>query len=96
MIGHSIMEGKILKILLRMHIGLILFLMLMLNAAESRSQTTSLSGSGRADETLRVFIDCENCDISFIRNTLTFVDHVRDPRAAQIHILITDQETAGG
>ena len=44
----------------------------------------------------RIFVDCENCDLSYIRNTLTFVDHVRDPKEADVHILITDQETASG
>jgi hypothetical protein len=79
-----------------MHMGSILFLLLLLIAAESQSQTRSISGSDGGDEPLRVFIDCEHCDFNYVRNTLNFVNYVRDPQEAQIHILITDQETSSG
>jgi len=79
-----------------MHIGSILLFVSLLMVTESQSQTRSLSGSDRADEMLRVFIDCEHCDFNYIRNTLTFVNYVRDSQEAQIHILITDQETSSG
>jgi hypothetical protein len=43
-----------------------------------------------------VYVDCGRCDIDFIRQEITFVNHVRDPNLAQIHVLITDQGTGGG
>ncbi len=44
----------------------------------------------------KIFIDCKRCDINFIREEITFVNYVWDPKEAQIHILITTQRTGGG
>jgi len=50
----------------------------------------------KISETLKAFIDCEdeNCDFFYIRNSIKFVNFVRDPHLAHIHVLITDQRTA--
>ena len=46
---------------------------------------------------LRVFLDCEyRCDTDFIRQELTFVDHVRDSQSADIHAMVTTEGTGGG
>jgi hypothetical protein len=48
------------------------------------------------DEAPRVFIDCRRCDHSHFRREIMFVNHVRDPALAQVHVLITDEETGSG
>ena len=48
---------------------------------------------------LRVFIDCALCggaDMDYLRTQVAFVDHVRDPATAQVHVLVTGQSTGGG
>ena len=47
---------------------------------------------------LKVFIDCNNtwCDQTFIRTEINIVDFLLDNQAADLHILITEQETGGG
>ncbi|HEU5220225.1 MAG TPA: hypothetical protein VFU23_16305 [Gemmatimonadales bacterium] len=50
----------------------------------------------RAALALRVYIDCGFCDTEFFRKEITFVDHVRDRQVAQVHVLITTQDTGGG
>ncbi len=45
---------------------------------------------------LRVFLDCNVCDFDFMRTEITFVDYVRDRQDAQVHILVTSQQTGGG
>lgn len=45
---------------------------------------------------LRVFLDCGICDFDFMRTEIAFVDYVRDRQDAQVHILVTDQQTGGG
>ena len=47
---------------------------------------------------MRVFIDCRSngCDQEFFRTELHWIDHVRDQRDADIHLLITQQQTGGG
>lgn len=45
---------------------------------------------------IKVFIDCQGCDIRYIRQEITFVNYVRDQQLAQVHVFITDQGTASG
>jgi hypothetical protein len=44
----------------------------------------------------RVFIDCQRCDIDYIRTEITFVNFVRDRKEADVHLLITTQRTGSG
>ncbi|HAL54886.1 MAG TPA: hypothetical protein DCP63_00015 [Bacteroidetes bacterium] len=43
----------------------------------------------------KVFIDCGYCDENFLRTEITFVNYVRDPKQADVHVLLTDQQTGG-
>ena len=45
---------------------------------------------------LAIFLDCDFCEQSFIRQEVTYVDHVRDREVAHVHVLVTEQETAAG
>ncbi|HOK74257.1 MAG TPA: hypothetical protein PLS74_03945, partial [Bacteroidales bacterium] len=42
------------------------------------------------------FLDCHECDFTFVRQELPFVSFVRDPQLADVHILVTDTDTGGG
>jgi len=48
--------------------------------------------------TLRVFLDCNahECDFDHVRREITWVTWVRDRTDADLHLLITDQETGSG
>jgi hypothetical protein len=50
------------------------------------------------DRPLRVFVDCRagGCDQEFFRTELAWVDHVRDQKDADVHVLVTAQGTGGG
>lgn len=43
-----------------------------------------------------VYLDCNRCDFSYVRSEITFVNHVREPGQAQVHVMVTDQPTGGG
>jgi hypothetical protein len=43
-----------------------------------------------------VFLDCGRCDDAHIRREITFVNYVREPDLAQVHVLVTDQATGSG
>ncbi len=45
---------------------------------------------------VRVFIDCDYCDIEYMKTEITFVNYVRDRKEAQVHVLITVQSTGAG
>ena len=42
---------------------------------------------------VKVFLDCDDCDSKYLQEVIQFVDFVRDPQLAQVHILITHQNT---
>jgi hypothetical protein len=43
-----------------------------------------------------VYIDCDGCDFDYIKTEITFANFVRDRKQADVHILVTDQETGSG
>lgn len=57
------------------------------------AQDTAASGRQGA---LRLFLDCDWCDETFLRTEITFVDYVRDRKDADVHALVTTQQTGGG
>lgn len=50
----------------------------------------------QAPSKLRVYLDCNACDFDFLRTEITFVDYVRERQDAQVHVLVTQQQTGGG
>jgi hypothetical protein len=50
------------------------------------------------DSAVRVFLDCPDtfCDFDYYRTEITFVNWVRDRTYAQVHVLVTTQQTGGG
>lgn len=46
---------------------------------------------------LKVYIDCySGCDMTFIRSEINIVDFLLDRQAADVHVMITDQNTGSG
>ncbi len=43
-----------------------------------------------------VFLDCRRCDDAHIRREITFVNYVREPDLAHVHVLVTTQPTGSG
>lgn len=43
----------------------------------------------------RVYLDCGYCDADYIRTEVSFVEYVRDPAQAQVHVLVTDSPNGG-
>ena len=50
----------------------------------------------RAGDRLRVFLDCDDCDGVYVRREIEFIDYVRERKEADVHILVTTQDTASG
>ena len=44
----------------------------------------------------KIFIDCNSCDMNYIRQEIPYVNYVRDVREAQVYILITSQDAGSG
>lgn len=45
---------------------------------------------------LNVFLDCSSCDTSFIRDQISYVNHVRDQAVADVFIFINSSTTGSG
>ena len=69
---------------------------ILLAGPEARAQAARADSVGRGS--VNVFLDCNShyCDFDFFRTEITFVNWVRDREVADVHILITTQETGGG
>ncbi len=55
---------------------------------------------GAADTTRRgavkIFLDCNECDMNYIRQEIPYINYVRDVREAQVYILETNQNAGSG
>jgi hypothetical protein len=74
--------------------GLLLLLLLLVSGAPAAFAQQPAQPS--RTEALRVFLDCNACDESYIRTEVTFVNYVRDRVGADVHVLVTTQGTGGG
>ncbi len=48
------------------------------------------------DKAPRVFIDCQHCDLNYIKTEIPFVNFVRDRKEADVHVLVTTLSTGSG
>ena len=48
------------------------------------------------NESLRFYLDCDDCDLNYIRREIPYVNYVRDVREAQVYVLMTDQDAGNG
>jgi len=48
------------------------------------------------NKTLRIYLDNDNVDQSYMKREITFVDFTRDPNLAQVHIIVSSQHTGSG
>ena len=51
---------------------------------------------GFAQPPLKVYLDCDFCFEDFIRDEVDLAEYVRDPREADVHVIVTSAETASG
>lgn len=74
-------------------VTLFVFVLATTAAEPVRAQDPPLAPSA---EQLRAFLDCPRCDTDYLRTEIGFVDYVRDRTDADVHILVTTQQTGAG
>lgn len=74
---------------------LLFSLLVLLMPATAAGQEPGTENQGEA---LRLFLDCSGfyCDSDYYRTEIAFVNHVRNREDADVHLLITPQQTGGG
>jgi hypothetical protein len=59
--------------------------------------TAQQAAPPRRPDKIRIFLDCSFfCDETFLKQEITWVDYMRDRRDADVHVLVTTQDTGGG
>jgi len=76
-----------------MKLSLIVLMLSFLCFVPNRSKSQTEPDSVAAP---KFFLDCDDCDFTFVRQELTFVSFVRDPKLADVHILTSESHTGGG
>jgi hypothetical protein len=79
---------------IRKYFVTILFSFLNLSYCSAQEPVDSTDQSQK--DALKIFLDCSSCDRDYSRKNLTFVNFVRDPADAQVHIYTTSQRMANG
>ncbi len=77
-------------------VSFFLFIILLITASNVYSQEETFDIEELKKSAPKVFVDCNRCDIDYIRTEITFVNYVWDRQEADIHILITLQTTGSG
>ena len=77
-------------------LSLVLAMGLSLAARTLPAQENQVAVEELKKTALRVFLDCDYCDVEYIKTEITFVNYVRDRLEAQVHVLVTTQATGGG
>lgn len=48
------------------------------------------------DQRLNLYVQCSGCDMNFIRQEIDYVNYVRDPADAKVHLMVTNQPNGAG
>jgi hypothetical protein len=65
-------------------------------AARPRQDSVSNRIVLDSQDPIRVFLDCDRCDFNYLRQSITYVNYVRDRKVAQVHVLVNTQGSASG
>ena len=60
------------------------------------SQETTSGADTLRKGAVNFFIDCEFCDMNYIRQEIPYVNYVRDVREAEVYLLVTRQDAGSG
>jgi hypothetical protein len=78
-------------------LGLVLGLLIPAAAiAQTPPPQPTQSAQASQPARLRVFLDCYECDLDYLRQNVGFIDYMRDRTDADLHVLVTTQSTGGG
>ncbi len=67
-----------------------------LGRAAAAGQQEPVTADKLRQEAPKVFLDCHQCDLDFIRTEITFVNLVRDRKTADVHVMVTIASTGAG
>ena len=75
---------------------LFVFLPICFITENTKAQESNTEPDTLRKNAVRLFIDCQNCDMDYIRREIPYVNYVRDVKEAQVYVLETRQSTGSG
>ncbi|MCX6328555.1 MAG: hypothetical protein NTZ85_03425 [Bacteroidia bacterium] len=72
------------------------FLLLNIIPASGFGQTKIIVTDTVRRGAVKIFLDCHECDMNYIRQEIPYINYVRDVREAQVYILETKQDAGSG
>jgi hypothetical protein len=63
------------------------------NIISQENKTASDSTRAKA---VKIFLDCNDCDMNYTRQEIPYINYVRDVREAEVFILVTQQDAGSG
>jgi hypothetical protein len=58
--------------------------------------SAQVTGDTLRKSAVKIFIDCESCDMNYTRQQIPYVNYVRDVKEAQVYVLVTTQDAGSG
>jgi len=58
--------------------------------------SAQIAGDTLRKTAVKIFIDCESCDMNYTRQQIPYVNYVRDVKEAQVYVLVTTQDAGSG
>ena len=89
------MKNSFKTLLNRKIIFSVMFLLTITSGILKAQGDIAVSDTTRKDA-IRLFLDCQSCDMNYIRQEMPYINYVRDIREAQIYALVTRQATGSG
>ncbi len=74
---------------------LVLLLVFTISFAQEGNVSSKENKSLREDA-VKIFLDCDFCDLQHIKEEITYVNYVRDSKEAQVHILVSREQAGNG
>jgi hypothetical protein len=75
----------------------IIFLIFLILLSESGISQVLPAGTDTTRRgAVKIFLDCQHCDMNYIRQEIPYINYVRDVREAQVYILETSQDAGSG
>jgi len=74
---------------------MILIIALTIPSILKSQENISAVDSTRA-KAVKIFLDCNDCDMNYTRQEIPYINYVRDVREAEVFILVTDQDAGSG
>lgn len=76
--------------------ALLVFFLSALLSFTAFAQEDPSSGENLRKDAVKVFIDCNSCDMNYTRQEIPWVNYMRDVREAQVYVLVTRQNSGNG